>query len=106
LRWRCRGNANISPSSVEFTRNPRALLRALQHIAQIESPLKAGTAGTAHLFMVNPREGVKEDSEGFFANLLSSHPPLQKRIDRLQAMLGAPTQTTIAAAGAPSTSSE
>ena len=85
-------------SSVEFTRNPRALLRALEHIAKIESPLKQGTAGTAHLFMVNPREGVRDDSEGFFANLFSTHPPLQKRIARLQAMLGSAGATTIAGA--------
>ncbi len=76
-------------SSVEFTRNPRALLRALERIQQVESPLKAGTAGTAHLFMVNPRESAVEDGEGFFDNLLSTHPPLKKRIERLQAMLGA-----------------
>ena len=76
-------------SSVEFTRNPRALLRALEHIAKIESPLKQGTAGTAHLFIVNPREGVREDNEGFFANLFSTHPPLSRRIARLQALLGA-----------------
>ena len=75
-------------ASVEFTRNPRALLRALERIAQVESPLKEGTAGTAHLFMVNPREGAGEDDEGFFANLLSSHPPLSRRIARLRAMLG------------------
>jgi len=75
-------------SSVEFTRNPRALLRALQHIAKIESPLKQGTAGTGHLFIVNPREGVREDDEGFFANLFSTHPPLSRRIARLQALLG------------------
>src|SRR5207253_2424397 len=56
-------------ASVEFTRNPRALLRALEHIAKIESPLKQGTAGTAHLFIVNPREGLRDDSEGFLANL-------------------------------------
>ncbi len=87
-------------SSVEFTRNPRALLRALQHIARIESPLKAGTAGTAHLFIVNPREGLKDDNEGFFANLFSSHPPLQKRIERLQAMLGAAGAATMAAEAA------
>jgi heat shock protein HtpX len=78
-------------SSVEFTRNPRALLRALEHIAQIESPLKAGTAGTAHLFMVNPRESAAAQGEGFFDNLLSTHPPLRKRIERLQAMLGQPS---------------
>ena len=57
-------------SSVEFTRNPHALLRALEKIAQVESPLKEGTAGTAHLFIVNPREGLKDDDEGFFDNLL------------------------------------
>ncbi len=56
-------------SSVEFTRNPRALLRALEHIAETESPLKQRPAGTAHLFIVNPREGVRENGEGFFANL-------------------------------------
>lgn len=76
-------------SSVEFTRNPRALLRALEKIAQVESPLKEGTAGTAHLFIVNPREGLKDDDEGFFDNLLSTHPPLAKRIERLRAMAGA-----------------
>jgi heat shock protein HtpX len=76
-------------SSVEFTRNPRALLRALEHIAKIESPLKAGTAGTGHLFIVNPREGLRDDNEGFFSNLLSTHPPLSRRIARLQALLGA-----------------
>ena len=89
-------------SSVEFTRNPRALLRALEHLAKIESPLKQGTAGTAHLFMVNPREGVRDDSEGFFANLFSTHPPLSKRIARLQALLGAADSTTVAGATATS----
>jgi heat shock protein HtpX len=85
-------------SSVEFTRNPRALLRALEHIAKIESPLKQGTAGTAHLFIVNPREGLRDDAEGFFANLFSTHPPLQKRIARLQALLGNASASTIAGA--------
>jgi heat shock protein HtpX len=81
-------------SSVEFTRNPRALLRALEQIARSESPLKAATSGTGHLFIVNPREGVREDRERFFDNLLSTHPPLTKRIELLRAMLGAPGQTT------------
>jgi heat shock protein HtpX len=85
-------------SSVEFTRNPRALLRALEHIAKIESPLKQGTAGTAHLFIVNPREGLRDDSEGFFANLFSTHPPLSKRIARLQALLGIASASTIGGA--------
>jgi heat shock protein HtpX len=76
-------------SSVEFTRNPRALLRALEHIAQIDSPLKEGVRGTAHLFIVNPLHPDVDDDGGFFANLLSTHPPLSRRIERLRAMLGA-----------------
>jgi heat shock protein HtpX len=76
-------------ASVEFTRNPRALLRALERIAQVESPLHQATAGTAHLFIVNPREGLREqDREGFFDNLFSTHPPLRERIARLRAMAG------------------
>jgi heat shock protein HtpX len=75
-------------SSVEFTRNPRALLRALEHIAQTESPLKNASRGIAHLFIVNPLEGADGKSEDFFGNLFSSHPPLPRRIERLRALLG------------------
>lgn len=77
-------------SSVEFTRNPRALLRALERIAEVESPLKEGTKGTSHLFMVSPLARDAEDDEGFFDNLFASHPPLGRRIARLRAMAGEP----------------
>src|SRR5271169_1396851 len=64
-------------SSVEFTRNPRALTRALEQLAATEAPIKNASRGTAHLFIVNPLEGVKkEDKEGWLDNLLSTHPPL------------------------------
>jgi len=43
-------------SAVEFTRNPTALIRALQHIAKTESPLRCATHGTAQLFIVDPFE--------------------------------------------------
>jgi heat shock protein HtpX len=77
-------------SSVEFTRNPQALLRALERIAQTESPLKHASRGVAHLFMVNPLHGAREDDEGFWANLFSTHPPLSRRIERLRALIGEP----------------
>jgi len=77
-------------SSVEFTRNPRALLRALEHIARTESPLANASRGTAHLFIVNPLEGADTTGEGFFDNLLSTHPPLSQRIQRLHELLGEP----------------
>jgi heat shock protein HtpX len=75
-------------SSVEFTRNPRALLRALEQIARTESPLKDASRATAHLFIVNPLESAEDDGEGFFDNLLSTHPPLRRRIERLRALAG------------------
>ena len=74
--------------SVEFTRNPNALLRALGRIAETESPLRDASRGTAHMFIVNPLEGANENQEDFFANLLSTHPPLARRIARLRAMSG------------------
>jgi heat shock protein HtpX len=77
-------------SSVEFTRNPRALLRALEHIARIESPLAEASRGTAHLFIVNPLESAGHDGEGFFDNLLSTHPPLARRIQRLRELTHEP----------------
>ncbi len=85
-------------SSVEFTRNPRALLRALEQIAKTESPLSNATRGIAHLFIVNPLEGADGRSEGFLDNLLSTHPPLPRRIARLQALLGESVMPTPGAA--------
>jgi heat shock protein HtpX len=75
-------------SSVEFTRNPQALTRALEHLATIEAPVKNASMGTAHLFIINPLKGVKDDKEGWLDNLLSTHPPLRRRIERLRAMAG------------------
>jgi heat shock protein HtpX len=88
-------------SSVEFTRNPRALTRALEQLAATEAPIKNASRGTAHLFIVNPLEGVKkDDKEGWLDNLLSTHPPLRRRIERLRAMgggAGAPAASPTAA---------
>ncbi len=75
-------------SAVEFTRNPRALLRALEQIAQSQSPLAHASRGIAHLFIVNPLTGARDDDEGFLDNLFSTHPPLSRRIQRLRRMLG------------------
>ncbi len=43
-------------ASVEFTRNPQALIRALEHIARIESPLRRTLRSVAPLFIVDPFE--------------------------------------------------
>jgi heat shock protein HtpX len=57
------------------------LERALEklHLAQYGVPMNANPA-TAHMFIVNPLTGRS------FATLFSTHPPLEDRIARLQAM--------------------
>jgi len=86
-------------SSVEFTRNPRALLRALEHIARTEAPLANASRGIAHLFIVNPLESADDRGEGFFDNLISTHPPLSRRIQRLRELIGEPSTRTMSGEG-------
>jgi heat shock protein HtpX len=71
-------------ASVEFTRNPRALERALASIANDRDTLEAANRGTQHLWFRNP---VKDGSDRR-AGLLSTHPSLGARIDRLRALQG------------------
>jgi heat shock protein HtpX len=85
--------------SVEFTRNPRALLRALEHIARTEAPLANASRGIAHLFIVNPLESVGDRGEGFFDNLISTHPPLSRRIQRLRELIGEPSTRAMSGEG-------
>jgi heat shock protein HtpX len=87
-------------SGVELTRNPSGLARALERLRQFSSPLKRATQGTAHLFISDPLERKLDDRESFLAELLSTHPPLEKRIERLRQMgyLAAPATPRVATA--------
>jgi heat shock protein HtpX len=87
-------------SGVELTRNPSGLARALDRLRQFSSPLKRATQGTAHLFISDPLERRLDDRESFVAELFSTHPPLEKRIDRLRQMgyLAAPDASRLAPA--------
>lgn len=73
-------------SAAEFTRNPLALASALEKIRESTSVVKSAHKGTAHLFISDPLKRRSNDQEGFFANLFSTHPPLEKRIERLRKM--------------------
>jgi heat shock protein HtpX len=61
--------------------NPRYLSSALRklHAASQQIPMKANPA-TSHMFIVNPLSG------GGLAKLFSTHPPIDKRITRLESM--------------------
>jgi heat shock protein HtpX len=62
--------------------NPLALASALKklHTGAQRIPMDA-TPATAHMFIVNPLRG------GSFVNMFSTHPPMEERIARLEAMV-------------------
>ena len=62
--------------------NPLALANALRKIEAWSQriPMTAGSPATAHLFIINPFSG------GGMLRLFSTHPPMQARITRLEAM--------------------
>lgn len=71
-------------TSVELTRNPEGLRRALAAIATDTDELEAANRGTQHLWFRNP---VKAGSDRR-AGLLSTHPSMGARIDRLARLQG------------------
>jgi heat shock protein HtpX len=66
-----------------LSRDPEALASALRKldatVKQIPPPATVSPA-EAHLFIMNPLAGVRG---GGFSNLFSTHPPTEKRIERL-----------------------
>ncbi|MFN8521166.1 MAG: zinc metalloprotease HtpX [Chloroflexota bacterium] len=73
-------------SSVDLTRNPTGLERALATIAADPEPLEVANRATQHLYIVNPIKKLDDRSAGLF----STHPPIRERIDRLRALSGQP----------------
>jgi heat shock protein HtpX len=73
-------------AAVRMTRNPVALAETLHLLSR--SWRGAGFIGSGFemLCIVNPQATALDETEGFWADLLSTHPPLRKRIDVLLAM--------------------
>ena len=67
-------------TAVEFTRNPVGLAKALERIRDAAIPFPRATRGTAHLFFVNPLKRRVDNKDGRLADLLSTHPPINRRI--------------------------
>ncbi len=69
-------------TGAQLSGNPRHLAGALQKLDAYSRrvPMKQGNQATAHLFIVNPFSGQS------LANLFSTHPPVQERIQRLMAL--------------------
>lgn len=73
-------------TGAQLTRNPMALASALEKLAAAASPTRAVTRGAAHLCIVDPAPGVLASRQGFFAEVLATHPPVRQRIIRLEGM--------------------
>jgi heat shock protein HtpX len=73
-------------TGAQLTRNPMALASALEKLDGANAATKAITRGAAHLCIVDPSPGVMSSREGFFADVLASHPPIRQRIVRLKGM--------------------
>lgn len=75
-------------TAAQYTRNPAGLARALEKIRDAAIPFQRASRGTAHLFIANPLRRRLENSDGGLANLLMTHPPINRRIELLYRMAG------------------
>ena len=65
-------------SAVNITRYPEGMISALKKLQAHSQPMKNQNVAAAQMYINNPLR------KGFFNNLLSTHPPLEKRIERLE----------------------
>ena len=65
-------------SAVNITRYPEGMISALKKLQSHTQPMKSQNIATEAMYINNPLR------KGFLSNLLSSHPPLEKRIERLE----------------------
>jgi heat shock protein HtpX len=73
-------------SGAELTRNPIGLANALRKLHAATAATASIHRGTAHLCITDPLERRVNEREGAIADLLATHPPIEDRIARLEAM--------------------
>ena len=73
-------------SAIELSRNPYGLERALAKIAGDAEVLEVANRGTQHMYFTNPIKKFEQRSSG----LMSTHPPIIDRINRLRQLTGDP----------------
>lgn len=65
-------------SAVNITRYPEGMISALKKLQSHSQPMKSQNIATEAMYINDPLR------KGFFNNLFSSHPPIEKRIERLE----------------------
>jgi heat shock protein HtpX len=71
-------------TGAQLAGDPNSLASALEKLDAYSRrvPMRQGSPATAHMFIVNPFSGQA------MANLFSTHPPVQERVQRLRSMVG------------------
>ncbi len=69
-------------SGAYITRYPKGLAQALAKLRDNHQPLYRASQANAHLFIANPFGKDRAD----IASMLATHPPIDKRIDRLNSL--------------------
>ncbi len=70
----------------QFTRNPLALASALQKIEAAAVPTTHITGGAAHMCIADPLGRRLTSHEGWFADMMATHPPMSRRVTILKGM--------------------
>ena len=65
-------------SAVNITRYPEGMIDALKKLQSHSQPMHSQNVATEAMYINNPLR------KGLFSNLFSSHPPIEKRIERLE----------------------
>lgn len=65
-------------SAVNITRYPEGMIDALKKLQSHSQPMHSQNIATEAMYINNPLR------KGFFSDLFSSHPPIEKRIERLE----------------------
>lgn len=77
-------------TAVRLTRNPKGLADALAKISGDNEVLEVANRATAHLYIANPVKKFEKRAKG----ILSTHPPIEERIQILRGMeTGGTTET-------------
>jgi heat shock protein HtpX len=88
-------------SGAELTRNPLGLASALEKIDAAVEPTQSIKQGVAHLCIADPRGRKLNESEGAFANLFGTHPPIARRVALLKEMAYRQLRGSVAPPSAP-----
>ena len=76
-------------TAAQYTRNPAALISALEKCENARGPTVSVGRGAAHLCIVDPTDRRFQKYKGLVGDVMASHPSVDERVRRLRQMMGA-----------------